>query len=163
MTPPTTPLPAPSLGCVPCPTRFNAEEVCTCPQASVPEQFASVPWNSFSRDMLKALYSFAPISVHCNKSTAVRFPVRKPRGAAGPSAPQAPPRTPAWSDRLRSKEGKTTGEIRGWQTGPQTDRRPAEGRTDGTARQGGYRPLGDSTSRHSGRWCERGASNAPRA
>ncbi|XP_044120145.1 dopamine beta-hydroxylase [Neovison vison] len=54
--------------------RFNAEEVCTCPQASVPEQFASVPWNSFSRDMLKALYSFAPISVHCNKSTAVRFP-----------------------------------------------------------------------------------------
>ncbi|XP_047555231.1 dopamine beta-hydroxylase isoform X1 [Lutra lutra] len=54
--------------------RFNAEEVCTCPQASVPEQFASVPWNSFSRDMLKAVYGFAPISVHCNKSTAVRFP-----------------------------------------------------------------------------------------
>ncbi|XP_045878939.1 dopamine beta-hydroxylase isoform X2 [Meles meles] len=54
--------------------RFNAEEVCTCQQASVPEQFASVPWNSFSRDMLKAVYGFAPISVHCNKSTAVRFP-----------------------------------------------------------------------------------------
>ncbi|EPY84719.1 dopamine beta-hydroxylase [Camelus ferus] len=53
--------------------RFNSEEVCTCPQASVPEQFASVPWNSFSRQVLGALYGFAPISVHCNKSSAVRF------------------------------------------------------------------------------------------
>ncbi|XP_032489906.1 dopamine beta-hydroxylase [Phocoena sinus] len=53
--------------------RFNSEEVCTCPQTSVPEQFASVPWNSFNRQVLKALYSFAPISMHCNKSSAVRF------------------------------------------------------------------------------------------
>ncbi|XP_054440117.1 dopamine beta-hydroxylase [Pteronotus mesoamericanus] len=53
---------------------FNSEEVCTCPQASVPEQFAAVPWNSFSRDTLRALYGFAPLSVHCNKSSASRFP-----------------------------------------------------------------------------------------
>ncbi|XP_004849647.1 dopamine beta-hydroxylase [Heterocephalus glaber] len=53
--------------------RFNSEEVCTCPQASVPEQFASVPWNSFSRDVLAALYGSAPISMHCNKSSAIRF------------------------------------------------------------------------------------------
>ncbi|XP_070286090.1 dopamine beta-hydroxylase isoform X2 [Myotis yumanensis] len=53
--------------------RFNSEEVCTCPQTSVPEQFASVPWNSFSRDVLQALYGSAPLSVHCNKSSAVRF------------------------------------------------------------------------------------------
>ncbi|XP_008578902.1 PREDICTED: dopamine beta-hydroxylase [Galeopterus variegatus] len=53
--------------------RFNSEDVCTCPQASVPQQFASVPWNSFNRDMLGALYGFAPISMHCNKSSAVRF------------------------------------------------------------------------------------------
>uniref|UniRef100_A0A8C5LH31 Dopamine beta-hydroxylase n=1 Tax=Jaculus jaculus TaxID=51337 RepID=A0A8C5LH31_JACJA len=53
--------------------RFNSEEVCTCPQASVPEQFTSVPWNSFSRETLKALYNYAPISMHCNKSSAVRF------------------------------------------------------------------------------------------
>ncbi|XP_004593508.2 dopamine beta-hydroxylase [Ochotona princeps] len=53
--------------------RFNSEDVCTCPQASVPQQFASVPWNSFDREVLKALYGFAPISMHCNKSTAVRF------------------------------------------------------------------------------------------
>lgn len=58
-----------------CPHRFNSEEVCTCPQASVPQQFAAVPWNSFSRDVLAALYGFAPISVHCNKSSAVRFQV----------------------------------------------------------------------------------------
>ncbi|XP_031518278.1 dopamine beta-hydroxylase-like [Papio anubis] len=54
--------------------RFNNEEVCTCPQASVSQQFASVPWNSFNREVLKALYDFAPISMHCNKSSAVRFP-----------------------------------------------------------------------------------------
>ncbi|KAL4690304.1 hypothetical protein H8957_003979 [Semnopithecus entellus] len=54
--------------------RFNNEDVCTCPQASVYQQFASVPWNSFNREVLKALYDFAPISMHCNKSSAVRFP-----------------------------------------------------------------------------------------
>uniref|UniRef100_I3NFC1 Dopamine beta-hydroxylase n=2 Tax=Ictidomys tridecemlineatus TaxID=43179 RepID=I3NFC1_ICTTR len=53
--------------------RFNSEDVCTCPQATVPQQFASVPWNSFSRDVLRALYAFAPISMHCNRSSAVRF------------------------------------------------------------------------------------------
>ncbi|XP_021507619.1 dopamine beta-hydroxylase [Meriones unguiculatus] len=53
--------------------RFNSDEVCTCPQASVPEQFASVPWNSFSGTVLKALYGFVPISMHCNKTSAIRF------------------------------------------------------------------------------------------
>ncbi|NWS74047.1 DOPO hydroxylase, partial [Crotophaga sulcirostris] len=56
-----------------CP-RFNDEEVCMCPQVSVPQQFYSVPWNTFNRDVLKSLYGFAPISMHCNKSSAVRFP-----------------------------------------------------------------------------------------
>lgn len=70
--------PRPSLGCVSSLTRFSGEEVCTCPQVSVPERFASVPWNSFNRDMLKALYGFAPISMHCNKSSAVSFEVCKP-------------------------------------------------------------------------------------
>ncbi|CAI5794030.1 dopamine beta-hydroxylase [Podarcis lilfordi] len=54
--------------------RFNDEDVCTCPETSVTEQFASVPWNSFNRDVLKSLYDFAPISMHCNKSSAVLFP-----------------------------------------------------------------------------------------
>lgn len=59
------------------PSSFNNEEVCTCPQASVPEQFTSVPWNSYNRDMLKALYRFAPISMHCNKTSGVSFQVRQ--------------------------------------------------------------------------------------
>lgn len=63
--------------------RFNDEEVCTCPQVSVPEQFSSIPWNAFNRDVLKSLYNFAPISVHCNKSSAVRFPVRRASRAKG--------------------------------------------------------------------------------
>lgn len=46
-----------------------------CPQVSVPQQFYSIPWNTFNRDVLKSLYGFAPISMHCNKSSAVRFPV----------------------------------------------------------------------------------------
>ncbi|XP_053137691.1 dopamine beta-hydroxylase isoform X6 [Hemicordylus capensis] len=54
--------------------RFDDEEVCTCPETSVTQQFSSVPWNSFNRDVLKSLYDFAPISVHCNKSSAVQFP-----------------------------------------------------------------------------------------
>lgn len=55
--------------------RFNDEEVCTCPEASITQQFSSIPWNSFNREVLSSLYDFAPISMHCNKSTAVRFPV----------------------------------------------------------------------------------------
>ncbi|XP_063000713.1 dopamine beta-hydroxylase [Elgaria multicarinata webbii] len=54
--------------------RFNDEDICTCPETSVTQQFSSVPWNSFSRGVLKSLYDFAPISMHCNKSSAVRFP-----------------------------------------------------------------------------------------
>ncbi|KAJ7308171.1 hypothetical protein JRQ81_008688 [Phrynocephalus forsythii] len=55
--------------------RFEDEAVCTCPEASVAQQFSSVPWNSFSREVLGSLYGFAPISMHCNKSSAVRFPL----------------------------------------------------------------------------------------
>lgn len=53
---------------------FSSEEVCTFPGVSVPQQFASVPWNSFNHAVLKALYDYAPISMHCNKTSAVRFP-----------------------------------------------------------------------------------------
>ncbi|XP_053329171.1 dopamine beta-hydroxylase [Spea bombifrons] len=54
--------------------RFHSEEVCTCPQVSVTQQFLEVPWTSFSAEVLSSLYSFAPISEHCNRSSAVRFP-----------------------------------------------------------------------------------------
>ncbi|CAH2316800.1 dopamine beta-hydroxylase [Pelobates cultripes] len=54
--------------------RFNSDDVCTCPQVSVTEQYREVPWNPFSVDVLNSLYGFAPISEHCNKSSAMRFP-----------------------------------------------------------------------------------------
>uniref|UniRef100_A0A2D4PPC4 Copper type II ascorbate-dependent monooxygenase C-terminal domain-containing protein n=1 Tax=Micrurus surinamensis TaxID=129470 RepID=A0A2D4PPC4_MICSU len=54
--------------------RFSDEDICTCPGASVPRQFSSVSWNLFSREVLRALYSSAPISMHCNKSSALQFP-----------------------------------------------------------------------------------------
>ncbi|KAM9324234.1 dopamine beta-hydroxylase [Gastrophryne carolinensis] len=54
--------------------RFSGDEVCTCPQADVTEQFNEVPWNSFTSEVLGSLYSFSPISMHCNKSSALRFP-----------------------------------------------------------------------------------------
>lgn len=79
--------------------RFNDEEICTCPQVSVPQQFYSIPWNTFNRDVLKSLYGFAPISMHCNKSSAVRFPV----GAASlPKLPSRIPRCKVGSEVLRT-------------------------------------------------------------
>ncbi|XP_063791912.1 dopamine beta-hydroxylase isoform X1 [Pseudophryne corroboree] len=54
--------------------RFSGDEVCTCPQAAVTEQFGEVPWNSFSSEVLDALYGYSPISMHCNKSSALRYP-----------------------------------------------------------------------------------------
>lgn len=54
-----------------------------CPRVSVPQQFSSVPWNTFNKQILKSVYNFAPISMHCNKSSAVRFPVRRAFRAKG--------------------------------------------------------------------------------
>ncbi|KAK6481085.1 dopamine beta-hydroxylase [Huso huso] len=54
--------------------RFHDDEICSCPQAAVPEQFAAVSWDPFSKDVLRALYSTSPISMHCNQSSATRFP-----------------------------------------------------------------------------------------
>ncbi|CAJ0949309.1 unnamed protein product [Ranitomeya imitator] len=54
--------------------RFSGEEVCTCPQSAVTEQFNEVPWSSFTSEVLDSLYRYSPISMHCNKSSAVRFP-----------------------------------------------------------------------------------------
>lgn len=173
MSPTTTPPAPPQLGCLSSLTRSNLEENCTCsqasgttcPQASIPEQFASVPWNSFSRVVLKALYDFIPVSVHCNKSSAVRFPVRGSVGGLGgarsssrpPSAllmltQQQVPRVPALlcprphpspqhqATGLHPKEPARSAhstwlEKSGDGRQAQTDSRPADGRTDNTAGQ----------------------------
>ncbi|TRY74120.1 hypothetical protein DNTS_026669 [Danionella cerebrum] len=53
---------------------FQGRESCSCPQTSVEEQFASLSWDSFSTEVLNSLYITAPISMHCNQSTAQLFP-----------------------------------------------------------------------------------------
>ncbi|XP_072345050.1 dopamine beta-hydroxylase isoform X2 [Scyliorhinus torazame] len=54
--------------------RIDVDGICTCPQVPVTDQFNAVTWNPFSNQVLRALYDSAPISMHCNKSSAVRFP-----------------------------------------------------------------------------------------
>ncbi|XP_060697221.1 dopamine beta-hydroxylase [Hemiscyllium ocellatum] len=54
--------------------RIDDDRICSCPQVPVTQQFDAVSWSSFSSQVLKAMYDFAPISVHCNKSSAVSFP-----------------------------------------------------------------------------------------
>ncbi|KAM8934323.1 dopamine beta-hydroxylase [Pelodytes ibericus] len=54
--------------------RFSNDEVCTCPQVSVSEQYKEVPWNSFSVEVLESLYNFAPISEHCKKPSGSPYP-----------------------------------------------------------------------------------------
>uniref|UniRef100_W5M446 Dopamine beta-hydroxylase n=1 Tax=Lepisosteus oculatus TaxID=7918 RepID=W5M446_LEPOC len=54
--------------------RFQGKETCNCNQATVTDQFATLRWDQFSKDVLKSLYNTAPISMHCNQSSAVMFP-----------------------------------------------------------------------------------------
>ncbi|XP_006900619.1 PREDICTED: dopamine beta-hydroxylase [Elephantulus edwardii] len=93
---------------------FNSEDVCTCPQTSVSQQFVSVPWNSFNRDMLKALYGFVPIAMHCNKSSAVRFQGewdRQPLPEVTSTLEEPAPRCPA--SQARSPSGPTVVNLGG--------------------------------------------------
>ncbi|XP_069788258.1 dopamine beta-hydroxylase isoform X2 [Narcine bancroftii] len=54
--------------------RMEDDGICTCPQVPVTQQYNAVTWSPFSRQVLRAMYDSAPISMHCNKSSAVRFP-----------------------------------------------------------------------------------------
>ncbi|XP_066569223.1 dopamine beta-hydroxylase [Amia ocellicauda] len=54
--------------------RFQNKEACNCNQATVTEQFANIHWDTFSKEVLRSLYSTAPISMHCNQSSAIMFP-----------------------------------------------------------------------------------------
>uniref|UniRef100_A0A8C9QQE5 Dopamine beta-hydroxylase n=1 Tax=Scleropages formosus TaxID=113540 RepID=A0A8C9QQE5_SCLFO len=54
--------------------RFQGRDSCSCGQPSVTEQYVSMSWDSFSSQVLGSLYSTAPISMHCNQSTAELFP-----------------------------------------------------------------------------------------
>lgn len=58
-------------------TRFQGRETCSCGQADVTEQFTSLAWDNFSSQVLSSLYNMAPITMHCNQSTAELFPVSR--------------------------------------------------------------------------------------
>ncbi|KAF5893885.1 dopamine beta-hydroxylase-like, partial [Clarias magur] len=53
---------------------FHGGEGCSCSQTSVEDEFSSVTWDAFSAEVLDSLYTTSPISMHCNRSTAERFP-----------------------------------------------------------------------------------------
>uniref|UniRef100_UPI00398ED939 dopamine beta-hydroxylase n=1 Tax=Pristiophorus japonicus TaxID=55135 RepID=UPI00398ED939 len=75
--------------------RIDDDGICTCPQVPVTQQFDSVIWSPFSRQVLRAVYDSAPISVHCNKSSAVRFPGqwdKQPLPVVRAVLPQSPSR-----------------------------------------------------------------------
>ncbi|XP_061763272.1 dopamine beta-hydroxylase isoform X2 [Nerophis ophidion] len=55
-------------------TRFQGQESCVCGEDSVTDQYSRLKWDKFSTQVLDSLYTTAPISMHCNQSTARLFP-----------------------------------------------------------------------------------------
>uniref|UniRef100_A0A8C5H6L5 Dopamine beta-hydroxylase n=1 Tax=Gouania willdenowi TaxID=441366 RepID=A0A8C5H6L5_GOUWI len=54
--------------------RFHGNEQCVCGEPGVTEQYSQIQWDPFSTEVLDSLYNTAPISMHCNQSTAHLFP-----------------------------------------------------------------------------------------
>uniref|UniRef100_UPI003AAECD8A dopamine beta-hydroxylase n=1 Tax=Centroberyx gerrardi TaxID=166262 RepID=UPI003AAECD8A len=54
--------------------RFQGSDQCVCAEVSVTEQYSQLQWDSFTGEVLDSLYNTAPISMHCNQSTARLFP-----------------------------------------------------------------------------------------
>uniref|UniRef100_A0A3B4Z232 Dopamine beta-hydroxylase n=1 Tax=Stegastes partitus TaxID=144197 RepID=A0A3B4Z232_9TELE len=54
--------------------RFQGNDRCVCGEVSVTEQYSQLQWDAFSGEVLDSLYNTAPISMHCNQSTARLFP-----------------------------------------------------------------------------------------
>uniref|UniRef100_A0A665WV40 Dopamine beta-hydroxylase n=1 Tax=Echeneis naucrates TaxID=173247 RepID=A0A665WV40_ECHNA len=55
--------------------RFQGSDLCVCGEVSVTEQYSQLQWDTFTGEVLDSLYNTAPISMHCNQSTARLFPV----------------------------------------------------------------------------------------
>ncbi|XP_033832287.1 dopamine beta-hydroxylase isoform X1 [Periophthalmus magnuspinnatus] len=54
--------------------RFHGDDHCVCGDVGVTEQYEQLKWDAFSGEVLDSLYKTAPISMHCNQSTAQLFP-----------------------------------------------------------------------------------------
>ncbi|XP_072228027.1 dopamine beta-hydroxylase [Leuresthes tenuis] len=54
--------------------RFHGNDQCVCGEVSVTEQYSQLHWDDFTGEVLDSLYNTAPISMHCNQSTASLFP-----------------------------------------------------------------------------------------
>ncbi|XP_061555239.1 dopamine beta-hydroxylase [Phycodurus eques] len=54
--------------------RFQGKELCVCGDDGVTELYSRLQWDGFATQVLDSLYNTAPISMHCNQSTARLFP-----------------------------------------------------------------------------------------
>uniref|UniRef100_A0A7N8X0U1 Dopamine beta-hydroxylase n=1 Tax=Mastacembelus armatus TaxID=205130 RepID=A0A7N8X0U1_9TELE len=54
--------------------RFHGNDRCVCGGIGVTEQYSQLQWDAFTGEVLDSLYNTAPISMHCNQSTARLFP-----------------------------------------------------------------------------------------
>uniref|UniRef100_A0A3Q3EEH7 Dopamine beta-hydroxylase n=1 Tax=Labrus bergylta TaxID=56723 RepID=A0A3Q3EEH7_9LABR len=54
--------------------RFHGDDRCVCGEVGVTEQYSQLHWDTFAGEVLDSLYNTAPISMHCNESTAHLFP-----------------------------------------------------------------------------------------
>lgn len=54
--------------------RFHGDDYCVCGDVGVTEQYDQLKWDAFTGEVLDSLYKTAPISMHCNQSTAQLFP-----------------------------------------------------------------------------------------
>ncbi|KAK7896245.1 hypothetical protein WMY93_021570 [Mugilogobius chulae] len=54
--------------------RFHGDDYCVCGDVGVTEQYQQLKWDEFTAEVLDSLYDTAPISMHCNQSSAKLFP-----------------------------------------------------------------------------------------
>ncbi|XP_037609304.1 dopamine beta-hydroxylase [Sebastes umbrosus] len=54
--------------------RFHGNDRCVCGEVGVTEQYSQLQWDEFTGEVLDSLYNTAPISMHCNQSSARLFP-----------------------------------------------------------------------------------------
>ncbi|TKS84596.1 Dopamine beta-hydroxylase [Collichthys lucidus] len=54
--------------------RFHGNDQCVCGEVNVTKQYSQLQWDAFTGEVLDSLYNTAPVSMHCNQSSARLFP-----------------------------------------------------------------------------------------